>query len=165
MSELSSPENYKLTSKITPIAIFILMLFGGYVKAIGAGLACPDWPLCYGQVIPLSFGNEIPLWVALEFIHRVIALFVTLLLVILAYQAFKNKNEMIGQEPIGEKRFLLILFVLGLLFFQISLGGLTIISSLNEFIVTTHLGVATAIFGLSILHYTWIKPRYVQANP
>lgn len=25
---------------------------GSYVRGMGAGLACPDWPLCDGQVMP-----------------------------------------------------------------------------------------------------------------
>ncbi|MHA2172479.1 MAG: COX15/CtaA family protein, partial [Candidatus Kariarchaeaceae archaeon] len=34
------------------ITTYTLILMGGYMKAIGAGLACPDWPLCYDKFIP-----------------------------------------------------------------------------------------------------------------
>jgi heme A synthase len=31
---------------------FLVITWGGLVRAEGAGLACPDWPLCNGHVIP-----------------------------------------------------------------------------------------------------------------
>src|SRR5688572_1655822 len=38
---------------VTCVALtFLLMLIGAWVKANGAGLACPDWPACYGEWLP-----------------------------------------------------------------------------------------------------------------
>jgi heme A synthase len=30
-------------------ASFVLIVLGALVRAHGAGLACPDWPLCFGE--------------------------------------------------------------------------------------------------------------------
>ena len=52
---------------------FCLIVFGATVRANNAGLACPDWPLCFGEVVP-RFDAKI----ALEWGHRLLAGLVTL---------------------------------------------------------------------------------------
>ena len=163
-NSLHSKENYIKLAKFYPLTIFVLMLFGGYVKAIGAGLACPDWPFCHGQIIPFQYGNEPFMWVLMEYVHRLIALSVTILLIILVYQSYYHRDESNKEDLIGMRRFLLSLIVLVLLSIQISLGGLTIFSSLNEFIVTSHLAIATIIFGLTIIHYYWASLKTDQRH-
>ncbi|MFW9930401.1 MAG: heme A synthase [Candidatus Thorarchaeota archaeon] len=167
-SDFMSSILYSKFSKLLPIIVFILMIFGGYVKALGAGLACPDWPFCHGQIIPINYGNEPFLWVLMEYIHRLIALSVGILIFIVVLQSyfhrdevnvFKNENDTQTTELLGYKRFILMLLILTLYLFQVTLGGLTIILDLNDLIVTSHLAVATLIFGLSIIHFTWTKSQ------
>ena len=45
-----------------------LIVLGALVRAHGAGLACPDWPLCFGELVP-----RFDLKVAFEWGHRVTA--------------------------------------------------------------------------------------------
>ncbi|MGI9431363.1 MAG: COX15/CtaA family protein, partial [Myxococcota bacterium] len=47
---------------------YVLIVLGALVRAHGAGLACPDWPLCFGEVIP-TFDFKI----AFEWGHRALA--------------------------------------------------------------------------------------------
>ncbi|MFN9648122.1 MAG: COX15/CtaA family protein, partial [Pseudanabaena sp.] len=52
------------------IATWMVMAIGSATRVMNAGLACPDWPLCYGSVLP---AEQMNLQVFLEWFHRLVA--------------------------------------------------------------------------------------------
>lgn len=122
----------RITALILAACTFVLVALGAFVRATNAGLACPDWPLCFGRAIPAHFQSGI----AQEVGHRFLASFVVLLTLILGYQVHKQKK-------IYPSLWKMFLCVVALLFIQVILGGLTVILRLNPFIVTAHLALGT----------------------
>src|SRR5262249_6528706 len=50
------------------VLTYVVITWGGMVRATGAGLACPDWPTCNGQLHPVA-----EKLVLIEWGHRFIA--------------------------------------------------------------------------------------------
>jgi heme A synthase len=66
--------------------LLAVILWGAYVRATGSGAGCGNhWPLCNGQVIPLSPNIE----TIIEFVHRFTSGVGLLLVVVLVIWAFK----------------------------------------------------------------------------
>ncbi len=126
---------------------FVLVLMGGLVHNTHSSLACPDWPLCDGQVFPKMVGG-----VLVEHSHRLVAGAVTLstlgLLIALGYKSQRARRR---------RWVILGAIALACVAFQAVLGGLTVLYRLPTIISTTHLAVSMIFF--SILIYLAIALR------
>lgn len=105
---------------------------GSYVSRVGAGLACPDWPLCHGRIIP-----PLERLILLEWTHRLLVSLVGLLVLGLALAAWRYR--------LRERRLALLAF--GVLLAQAGLGGAAVLLRLPPFIVAAHQGLALIFFG------------------
>lgn len=130
-----STKYLRIVSGIVAGSSLFLIMLGGFVRATGAGLSCPDWPLCYGKAVP---DYMIP-GVMQEVGHRYLAGIVSILTIFLAIKSFTNRKRF----PVLWK-FLRIALVI--LTSQVILGGLTIFLKLNPFIVTSHLATGSMFF-------------------
>ena len=122
----------------TAVLMFGLIVLGSIVRTTGSGLACPDWPLCHGQLLPPMEFNAI-----VEWLHRFVALLVSLLLL-------TTTGWILVQAPLRARLGGLAVLAIILLAAQILLGALTVWKLLDPAIVGGHLGVALLLFATMI---------------
>lgn len=121
---------------------FAVVVLGAYVRLSHAGLGCPDWPGCFGEIIvpdqvaphveeqyqrPLEHGKA---WK--EMLHRYAAGTLGLLIVFQAVLSWRNRKQ--ARQPI-----MLPVLLVALVVFQAALGMWTVTLLLKPVIVVAHL--------------------------
>jgi len=142
------------------LAFFVIVL-GAYVRLSDAGLGCPDWPGCFGQIGAPDEAHEITQAINLyphlevhpgkawkEMIHRYFASALGLLILIMAALAWRHRKN-------PNQQLKLPLFLVFLVIFQGLLGMWTVTQLVRPTIVTLHL--LTGLLTLSLLFWVFIK--------
>jgi heme A synthase len=135
-------------ARATAAATFALLVIGGMVHATGSSLACPDWPLCYGQFFPAMEGG-----VLFEHGHRLVALAVSVLTVALAVTVWRRRRDAAVRAG--------ALLAVGLVAFQASLGALTVMWKLPLVVSSGHLATSMAFFSVLV----WLSWRLAPPAP
>lgn len=132
-----------LTSHLV-VALVALVAIGGATRVMEAGLACPDWPLCYGLLLP---GRQMNLQVFLEWFHRLDAFLVSLALLVLTVVSVRRRRELPRWLPWSATAALLLVAAQG------ALGALTVVLLLQASMVSAHLATALLlVFLMSATH-------------
>jgi len=147
------------------VLAFIVVFVGAWVRLTDAGLGCPDWPGCYGQLVlpesaveqaelaegyperPLDVGKA---W--REMFHRYLATTLGLVCVALASLAWLNRRD-----PGQPRRLPFVL--LGVVIFQGLLGMWTVTLLLTPAIVMAHLLGGLTTLGLLSWLSRWRSRR------
>ncbi len=128
---------FALTTALT----YGLIVLGALVRANHAGLSCPDWPLCFGQLIP-----QFDMRVAFEWGHRAIAGGIAIVFGVLGVLTLRVP-ALRARVGLGYA------IAAALLVAQIVLGGLTVLQLLAYWTVTAHLLTGNA-FALALAFIT-----------
>ena len=124
----------------TVLATFALMILGGVVRVTESGLGCPDWPGCYGGLLPPLETKAI-----IEFSHRVTASFLVgpliLFLFVASWIRYRKERWIVVPASLA----------FGLVIVQALLGGATVLNELSGEIVMAHLAVAEALVAVLVV--------------
>ncbi len=124
-----------MLGRITVGLFFLLLIWGNLVAGLKAGLACPDWPLCHGKVLP-PFRVDI----YMEFFHRVIAAVAGVSLLALSYRRYRAYRGGAKAVP---------LLAVGLLLAEIVMGGMVVLLQLPVQLTTVHFTTGLFVFLLA----------------
>lgn len=169
--------SWKRLAAITAFLTLDLIAFGAFVRLTDSGLGCPDWPGCYGQLLPVQAATQInqaiveqggpqgavshsKAWI--EMLHRYLASFIGALILVMFVRAVISR---IGQRRAANRGGFIDAGVgLGwplLLLIVVSLQGLfgkwTVTLKLMPVVVTTHLMGGMLLFALLI--WFWMRER------
>jgi heme A synthase len=151
---------YRRLALATIFMTFLLVIVGGIVRVSDSGLGCGPggsgfhgWPFCNGNVVPGLDVNTI-----IEYSHRTVAGIVGLMMIALAVLAWRRQR---GNRALVRATIAAALLVVA----QGLLGAATVENDLDETLVAAHLGLAMALFALTIYIWRASKPENVGADP
>lgn len=126
----------------TVVATLVLIGLGGFVRAMEAGLGCPDWPLCHGALSPpdeLGYGALKLAWI--EHSHRLWASVLGVLVVALAIAAKRTA------QPRNVRR--MAYWTVVAVTTQALLGAFVVWRKLDADLVTLHLAGALTVLAMT----------------
>lgn len=146
-------KRYNQFARYTIALVYLVILAGGIVRSTGSGMGCPDWPKCFGLLVPPTHESQLPIgyqekykveghaaefnvfhtWT--EYLNRLVGAISGLFVIWLAYLSLAIRKEL--------KWVTLVSFALILLFgFQAWLGKVVVDSYLSPLKITIHMLLA-----------------------
>lgn len=125
----------------TLVANIGIVLTGGAVRLTASGLGCPTWPRCTDQ--SFTPHGELDYHSAIEFGNRMLTFVLTAVAIATFVSAWQSGRR--------DLRVLAVWLALGIPA-QAVIGGITVLTDLNPWVVSFHLLVSLAIISLAVLY-------------
>jgi len=137
---LPDDRTLRMVAILTTAAIYLQIVVGATMRHTDAGLAIPDFPLAFGQLVPPHWDAKI----AVHFMHRVGAVLVTLLIAATAGHVVCHHRA---------RRELLVpaVLLLGLVTLQITLGAMTVLSAKHYVVNSLHVVTGGSVLVTSLV--------------
>ena len=119
--------------------VYSTMLIGVFFSSQERGIACTEWPLC-----PNGFGAPEERYLV-EYVHRLVAA---------TAAAFVYATVFIVPARLKRARRAAVIAAI-IVSVQITLGLLTVLSSLHPIVVASHLSTGVTAFALVLLTFLW----------
>ncbi|QEC71607.1 hypothetical protein FSB73_07945 [Arachidicoccus ginsenosidivorans] len=165
-------------AKLVLYTIFIVILAGSIVRTTHSGMGCPDWPHCFGRLIPPLNAGQLPkdyekylkkqdidhtfnafhTWI--EYLNRMLTVLLGIFIVLLNFMAWKiywKTNKSI---------FFWALSLFVLVGFEAWVGKVVVNSNLGVLEITAHMIPALIIAGVCVymIHIVKGKPFIVNKS-
>jgi cytochrome c oxidase assembly protein subunit 15 len=134
----------------TTVLVYAQIIAGATMRHTGAGLAIPDFPLAFGQLVPPQWDVKI----ATHFVHRVGALVVSVMILATTLHVFARERS--RRELVRPAALLLVLLAL-----QVTLGAYVVWTQKQFVVNSLHVAVGASVLGTSlVLALRAHRPRF-----
>ncbi len=138
----------------TLIANIGLVVTGGAVRLTASGLGCPTWPRCHDD--SFTPHGELTMHSAIEFGNRMLTFVLTAVAIATLIVVWRSTRRDLRRLAIG-----LALVIPA----QALIGGITVLSDLNPWVVSFHLLVSLGIIGLAVLFLWRLEDSPLAPSP
>jgi cytochrome c oxidase assembly protein subunit 15 len=121
-------------------ANILIVVSGGVVRLTGSGLGCPTWPRCTDE--SFTPHGELGIHGAIEFGNRMVTFLIAAVAIATFVVAWKY-----GRRSLTQLAFVLAIGVPA----QAVIGGISVLTGLNPWVVSLHLLVSLAMVGVAVV--------------
>jgi heme A synthase len=139
---------FKLLSFASLSLVYITMILGVYQSSIHQPLSCSEWPLCPNGLLKPPERRYV-----VEYFHRILVVFTASVIYATSIFAFVKIKKM-------KSLTLLASIVVSI---QIMIGALVVTERLDIMIVTAHLPIGVALFGITLLVFLQHRKDYLTS--
>lgn len=136
MSETVVTRGHAVLLSIASVMTYLLIVMGGVVCVTGSGLGCPDWPMCYGHIIP-----PVDMGAIIESTHRFLAALTSPLIVAAAILGWRKHRSIwwLSRPPT---------LAVGLVLAVVVFGAFAVLTGLPPIVAAIDVGSALMVLAL-----------------